>query len=461
MMQMMTRTAIHPLKIAAALGAAFLVWGLVLAYASSPALAADITVDGTADTVADDGECTLREAITSANTDTSSGAAGECEPGSGADTIHLPSGTITLSSTLPFLVSTITIDGGSSQNPTISGNDQVQVFLAGSAAKLTLSNLTVANGNATTGSGGAIANFSGDLTVNNSTFSGNSGGSGGAIVNTAGGTVVVSNSTFSGNRATFSWGGGIANLSGDLTVNNSTFSGNSAPSGGGILNFGAATLKNTIVANSPSGGDCVGASDGGYNLVEDGSCITAATSLSEVDPLLGALADNGGPTKTHALLEGSPAIDAIPDTNGSTPGCGDAGITTDQRGVARPQGSACDIGAYEVEVGDNTPPTVTDTSPDGIASKTDNVTATFSEPVQNVSTSTFILERNIAAKVKTDPPKYVLVDATVELKDGRYVLDPVQDLPKGNYRATITTDVTDLADNALEEAVVWTFTVRK
>jgi hypothetical protein len=107
---------------------------------------------------------------------------------------------------------------------------------------------------------------------------------------------------------------------------------------------------------------------------------------------------------------------------------------------------------------------VTDTSPEGKdVSKTATVTATFDEEVQNVTPSTFILERRIAAKVKTDPPKFVRVDATVELKDGIYVLDPVQDLPKGDYRATITTDVKDQATdpNALEEAVVWFFTVKK
>ena len=94
-------------------------------------------------------------------------------------------------------------------------------------------------------------------------------------------------------------------------------------------------------------------------------------------------------------------------------------------------------------------------------SKTANVMATFSEPVQNVTSSTFILERKIS--VKKAPPKYVLVDATVSLSDDGLsaVLDPVQDLPKGEYRATITTDVTDLADNALEDPVVWTFTVAK
>jgi len=125
------------------------------------------------------------------------------------------------------------------------------------------------------------------------------------------------------------------------------------------------------------------------------------------------------------------------------------------------------VGTTEV---DTTPPTVTETSPLELK-KTDNVTATFSEPVQNVSTETFILERNIA--VKKAPPKYVLVDATVTPSDDGLsaVLDPVQDLPKGDYRATVTTEVTDLADpaNALDQdsaqagnqPKVWTFTVAK
>jgi Bacterial Ig-like domain len=137
--------------------------------------------------------------------------------------------------------------------------------------------------------------------------------------------------------------------------------------------------------------------------------------------------------------------------------------------VERPQGPACDIGAYEleVEVEDTTPPTVTLTSPldQGRLNKTEDVTAEFSEEVQNVSPETFFLERKIA--VKKSPPKYVLIDATVrklnpnDPDDLSWVLDPVQDLPKGEYRATITTDVTDMADNALQEPEVWTFKVEK
>jgi hypothetical protein len=86
--------------------------------------------------------------------------------------------------------------------------------------------------------------------------------------------------------------------------------------------------------------------DAGYNLEDGTSCdFSATTSHSSTDPLIGPLADNGGPTHTHALLAGSPALDAgtCTDHLGST-------VTHDQRGVARPQALACDIGAFELEV---------------------------------------------------------------------------------------------------------------
>jgi hypothetical protein len=92
------------------------------------------------------------------------------------------------------------------------------------------------------------------------------------------------------------------------------------------------------MANSPSGGNCAeGVTDNGFNLATDTSC-----GLNNVpDALLGPLADNGGPTKTHMPLPGSPAIDFVAD------GCPPP--AADQRGVARPVGTACDAGAVEYE----------------------------------------------------------------------------------------------------------------
>ena len=107
------------------------------------------------------------------------------------------------------------------------------------------------------------------------------------------------------------------------------------------------TLRNSIVsgntAATPSG-DCAGSITSlGHNLASDASCAFAgAGDLNSTDPSLGPLQNNGGETETHALLAGSPAIDAVPLAFCTLP--------TDQRGVARPQGTGCDMGAFEVEV---------------------------------------------------------------------------------------------------------------
>jgi hypothetical protein len=104
---------------------------------------------------------------------------------------------------------------------------------------------------------------------------------------------------------------------------------------GGILAALGAVVANTIVSGNAST-QCGGATDGGHNIsFPDSGCPG-----ENADPKLGSLADNGGPTRTHALMAGSPALGGIPAAGA---GC----TATDQRGIARPQGSACDIGAYE------------------------------------------------------------------------------------------------------------------
>ena len=159
-------------------------------------------------------------------------------------------------------------------------------------------------------------------------------------------------STVSGNSAG-SMGGGITNKhGGEMDLYNTTVSENSAPNGGGIHSYaGTTSLKNTIVANNPSDSDCYNQGgnallSNGHNLDSDGTCNLdpAKDDLPGTDPRLGPLQDNGGSTLTHALLFGTPAIDA-----GDNSGC----PATDQRGFVRPMdgdgdGTAtCDIGAFE------------------------------------------------------------------------------------------------------------------
>ena len=185
--------------------------------------------------------------------------------------------------------------------------------------------------------------------------------------------VIIRNSTLTGNSAVgglegqgAGWGGAISNFLGSLTIDNSTLAGNydnwedlSTPLGGAIVNaLGTLKIKNTILANdspdtspnvndlNPLLGEESGVDDLGFNLCTDdcSGLLDHTETLLNIDPMLGLLADNGGPTQTHALLAGSPAIDAADDTDSA----GDT-VAFDQRGVARPQGSANDIGAFESE----------------------------------------------------------------------------------------------------------------
>jgi chitodextrinase len=219
----------------------------------------------------------------------------------------------------------------------------------------TISNDTFSGNNATIFGGGALLNAAGTMTVTGDTFTGNTGPGGGAIDNDT--TLNISDSTFSGNTGSTNGGGAIINF-GPTTVTQTTISGNSSPFGANILNYTGNTLKisMSIVANGQGGGpNCGGGAavtDGGYNIDTGSTCgfSTASHSMSNTQPQLGPLVNNGGPTQTMALPSGSAAVDPIP---ASTSGCTG---TTDQRGIIRPQGTGCDIGAYElVQTGSGTP----------------------------------------------------------------------------------------------------------
>ena len=236
-------------------------------------------------------------------------------------------------------------------NSAISGNTAAGegggIFNDG---ELNLTNSAI-SGNTAAGEGGGIisATDAGTITLTNSTISGNTASLGGGIMNQV--PLILTNSTVSGNTAT-NVGGGIWS-NGSVTLISSTVSGNTAgTTGGGINNLGTVTLTNTIIANFPNS-DCAGGgfTSFGHNLDGDGTCnLTQPTDLPSSGPLLDPLKDNGGPTFTHALLVGSPAIDA-----GSCTDIGGNVVTTDQRGVVRPQGAACDIGAFEAEPPGATP----------------------------------------------------------------------------------------------------------
>jgi hypothetical protein len=221
------------------------------------------------------------------------------------------------------------------------------------------------SGNQATGQGGAIMNDGGGfLTITNSTLSGNQANAGGAIYLYDAANATITNSTISGNSAIASTGGGIKLSYTNTTINNSTVTGNSAVGAGGNiwLYSSTLTLNSTIVANGTDNGngpdifDVTGGTvNADHSLVESQTGwinnIGTANIIGQ-DPSLGPLANNGGPTLTHALLAGSPAID-----KGSNP----SALTTDQRGVGfvRTAAAAIDIGAFEVQGAAPPPPTPT------------------------------------------------------------------------------------------------------
>ena len=228
-------------------------------------------------------------------------------------------------------------------NCTLSGNTANWGGGIHNRGTATLDKCTM-DGNSSRGDGGGIYNET-TATLTDCTLSGNSAAAnGGGIYNVVspGGQLILG-------RNSADSGGGIYNRGtlGTTTLTNCTLSGNSASNGGGISNGGTLTLRHTIVANSPSGGDCTGpASDGGHNLQWPGTDC-GETHSDRLDPLLDPLANNGGPTQTIALLPGSPAINAgdpevcaNPPVNGARP----ARLCAAGHGHTQ-----CSIGAYEAD----------------------------------------------------------------------------------------------------------------
>jgi hypothetical protein len=414
---------------------------LVLALTNIPAAhAAGITVGGS---------CTLADAITAANTDA---AVGGCAAGSGDDTISLPAnGTITLTSGLPQITSTIIIEGNGATITRDSSAPAFRIFEVLNSM-LTLNNTTVSGG--LSDSGGGISLYFGTLTLNNSTVSGNTASVQGGGISSTNGQVTLNNSTVSGNTVSDGIGGGIFNQRnsqdwyGEMTLNNSTVSGNSAVRGGGIYNAsqelnggvigGIVNLARSVVSGntaSDSGNEIYGTSltfelfgeifiegiinGANFNLIgHDGDAGTVGFSPSGSDivpsqalsAILAPLADNGGPTFTHALVTGSPAVDAAPE-----------GPASDQRGTSRPQGTAFDIGAFELV--QTAPPTATPTN---------TAVPPTATPEPPTATPTNTPEPPTATPTNTPEPPTATPTATPSFFPFNGFFQPVDNLPVEN-----------------------------
>jgi hypothetical protein len=293
-----------------------------------PLVAPVITVTNTDDA----GPGSLRQAVL----DAPDAAVIQFDAAVAGQTIVLTSGNIAISRA-------VVIEGPVPGGITISGGLLSRAFFVTTAGNATLRNLTITDGRDKFAGGVLVegaALLDHALVANNEATS----GAGGGIFVSTDGKLLLVNSTVSGNVTT-EFGGGIG-ATGDVTVRSSTVAFNFGERGGGVaLTGGSLSLRNSIISNNvdtaPGDGNdsnCrlsgVAPALTGQNIADDASC---GPSMDVSLPKLAPLANAGGPTKTHALLSGSSAID-----RGLL--CSE---TTDQRYVSRPQGSTCDVGAFE------------------------------------------------------------------------------------------------------------------
>jgi hypothetical protein len=350
----------------------------------------------------DNGAGSLRQALVDAND---------------GDTIDATgiSGVITLTTGQLLVDKSVTVNGPGAGALAVDGNTTSRVFQTATGETVSISGLTIRNGQG--GEGGAILHAdTATLTIIDSTLNGNTAGFGGGVFNS--GTLIIINSTFSSNMA--SEGGGIYNSgSGVLAIINSTFSGNAAGLGGASLNVGTLHLANSTLSGNTAnfaggvfnlgtlqiGNTILNAGDSsenlysnggggitslGYNLSNDNGngYLTGPGDQVDTDPMLGPLQDNGGRTFTHALLPGSPAINA-----------GNPGFTPppffDQRGPGfeRVVNGRIDIGSFEVQSGATPTPTPTATAtptptPTAAATSTPSATPTATPTPTPFPTST-------------------------------------------------------------------------
>ena len=411
------------------------------------------TTNNSNDGICDAAHCSLREAIIASN----------AAPGIISFAPAL-SGTITFSGSRPQITNNVVINGPGADVLAVSGNNVVTVFeIANAATAVTIRGLTVRNGfNLDFGQGGAITNGGlltlensvitasrgnfagaiqtyGPLTVRNSTLSNNIGGNdgmqpgcssiGGAIDSSNEVTINIINSTITGNSVSTncSANSGAINLfAGRVMVTNSTITNNTSSNiSSAIGGFSPTTsvIRNSIIAGNtgdPSGADVQGGpgafASEGFNIIGNPGSVTefdkptdqVGSTLSPLDPMLGALGSNGGTTPTHLPLAGSPAID-----KGKS-----FGSATGQRGSARPSdnvaianavgGDGSDTGAVEVQV----PATIQFSSAAYSDSET-NADHTFNIVVQRFGGN--------AAAVSVD---YTVTDGSATLADNDYEISP-------------------------------------
>ena len=315
--------------------------GLAIFLAPSAARAANFNVTS----VADSGTGSLREAVAAANAAATDDNIFIGVPGP----ISLTTGELVLANNGKLTIS------GTTDGVTVSGGGLSRVFRVDTGASVTLSALTISNGLINNGSGGAIINDGGNLTVNNSTLTGNSARGngtasslGGAIYN-PGGNLTLTNCTFAGNSVSGganNEGGGVYST-GPVAMLNCTLTGNSvsgtASQGGGIRSLGTLTLANSlVVGNTPDN------LSGATSMGSTNNITTGTPAAAGLDPA--GLQDNGGAVRSIALTTRGTAVN-----KGSNAVLGNLNSDTRGPGFPRTVGLTVDIGAFE-SIFSNRPP---------------------------------------------------------------------------------------------------------
>lgn len=393
-----------------------LVFGLFLAQA---VYGADFQVNqlGDAGDGTCDATCTLRDAITAANS-----AATDDSVSFSYILFNSPQTIVVTGADIQINNNgSLIIFGNGADRITIDGNGNGRIFTVNAGANATIKGLRLTNGNGvssvSTGRGGAVYNNGGNLTLENiyivQNTAANGGGlntansgtttiidcelanntaltsSGGGLQNFSTSTLNVYGTTFRGNTSNSGTGGGGIQGGGDITITNSTFSGNTATGGdGGGISYNGGSTRSLIVTNSTFSGNTAGDQGGGirkndttnngfirnnivtgntsndnsdlsglyasqgFNVVQTAAAATGLTmnDITGSSALLTPIGNYGGFSFTHALLSGSPAIDAgdncVIDLSCATRNP-PAAVSTDQRGAMRPFGAAVDIGSFE------------------------------------------------------------------------------------------------------------------
>jgi len=341
-----------------------------------------VAIDTTADTVdvnpgdgicADaSGNCSLRASIQEANA------------GIGLDAVQLPPGTYTLTRAGGAedvaatgdldITDDLQIVGIGSGTTVVNGNGLDHVFHINSPGRVTFRSFMIRNGSTAGDGGGILVSGSSDLELREMAIVDCTAGGRGGGLRASNGTTTLTNVTLSNNLA--DRGGGVAGVGGAVSLTNVTIAHNSAATGGGGIDQGGSgfSVGNSIVALN-TGGDCaIPFGLLGYNMDGDGSCGFVGPNAATVNPQLGPLQNNGGPSWTHALQPGSPAIDT--GGNASCP-------VIDQRNSIRPidgDGNSsviCDLGALEQSTNATVPADPSITKTDGVTTYSPGGSVTY------------------------------------------------------------------------------------